>query len=230
MRKFFLVLSILCVHELAASLAQAESICYGSRASGRLEKGETLPRSGPNFRSYSDIGWLAGRTFVHSKVNRVVVNGYKALQSIQPQKKFVYGETGWKQGGKFKPHKTHQNGLSVDLMVPVVERKSGFSVYMPTSVFNKWGYDIEFDRNGFYKDISIDFEALAHLIEQIHKAAIDESIGIEQVIFDPLLISKLHSTSQGNFIRKNIKIPNKKSWVRHDEHIHIDFHIKCQPL
>jgi penicillin-insensitive murein endopeptidase len=117
----------------------------------------------------------------------------------------------------------------VDLMVPVTEKKSGLSVDMPTSVFNKWGYDIEFDKNGFYKDISIDFETLALLIEQIQKAAIVEGVEIDRVIFDPLLISKLYSTNHGDNIKKNIKIPTKQSWVRHDEHIHIDFQIKCQP-
>jgi penicillin-insensitive murein endopeptidase len=228
MKNWFLILVILLCNFFSAKDVWADSICFGTTANGRLEKGEAMPRSGPNFKTYSEIGWVAGRTYVHSKVKKAIIKSYQDLEVIEPQKKFVYGETGWKNGGKFKPHKTHQNGLSVDLMVPVVERDSRQSVFLPTSAFNKWGYDIEFDKNGHYQDLAIDFEVLARLIEKIHKASLEEDIGIDRVIIDPLFIAKLHSTSLGDFMGKNIKIPTKKSWVRHDEHIHIDFQIKCQ--
>ena len=123
-----------------------ESVCYGTTANGRLQNGVQLPASGPNFSSYSSIGSLAGRTYVHSKVQAVVVATYKALEASDPGKVFVYGETGWESGGRIRPHKTHQNGLSVDFMVPVL--KGGTSVPIPTSPLNKFGYDLEFDDSG----------------------------------------------------------------------------------
>ncbi len=44
--------------------------------------------------------------------------------------------------------------------------EEGVSVPLPTSVFNKMGYGIEFDKNGKYEEYKIDFEAIgAHLVE-----------------------------------------------------------------
>lgn len=210
--------------------SRAESVCYGTTQNGRLEMGEKLPKNGANFITYSDFGWAVGRTFVHSKVKEILLDGFKELQKSMSEKIFVYGETGWEKGGSFKPHKTHQNGLSVDLMVPIIENRSNKSVPLPTNILNKWGYSIEFNQKGIYKDYSLDFEALGELIFQLQISADRKRVKIWRVIFDPMLVSFLYSTKRGSYIKKNIFIPNKKSWVRHDEHIHVDFEIPCKPL
>ena len=215
---------------LFSSKAFSESSCYGTTQDGRLENGVRLPMSGPNFTTYSHLGWIAGRTFVHSKVKEILLDAYNELQKTSPDKTFVYAETGWKQGGSFKPHKTHQNGLSVDLMVPVVDTTTNKSVPMPTSVFNKLGYEIEFSKKGVFKKYKIDFDALGDLIYQISKSANKKNVKIWRVIFDPDMISLLHASHRGAYLKEHVLIPNKQSWVRHDEHIHIDFEIPCKPL
>ncbi len=115
------------------AFAETESICYGTTAQGKLENGWQLPSSGANYEAYSLIGVAAGRNYVHSSVYHAVEDAYRLLESTQPNKHFVYGETGWANGGTFKPHKTHQNGLSVDFFVPVTNNK-GQSVALPTKV------------------------------------------------------------------------------------------------
>ena len=47
-----------------------------------------------------------------------------------PDTVYKYTETGFENGGKFRPHKTHQNGLSVDFMTPV-KNKNNESVHLP---------------------------------------------------------------------------------------------------
>ena len=91
------------------------STCYGTTLKGHLENGVQLPAKGKNFVSYSTLGYLTGRTYVHSKVRDIVVSAYKELEKEQPDKIYKFAETGFKLGGQFKPHKTHRNGLSVDL-------------------------------------------------------------------------------------------------------------------
>lgn len=206
-----------------------QSTCYGTTKNGRLENGVKLPRSGPNFVSYSLILSGAGRTYVHSKVRTVVLNAYKVLESSHPDKTYVYGETGLSAGGPFKPHKTHQNGLSVDFMVPVVNEKNK-STPLPTSPFNKYGYGIEFDRKGRFENLTIDFEAMAAHIKALHVEAKKAGIDIWRVIFAPELQPYLYQTKNGDYIKKNIRIPQKRSWVRHDDHYHVDFKVKCKPL
>ena len=107
--------------------ANIESTCFGTTKHGRLESGVKLPIEGKNFTTYSSLASMLGRTYVHSKVHNVVLNAYEMLETEQPGKVFKYAETGYEEGGKFKPHKTHQNGLSVDFMTPVLEKgKKGY--------------------------------------------------------------------------------------------------------
>jgi len=80
------------------------------------------------------------------------------------QTKSINIETGRKEGGQFKPHKTHRSGLSVDFMTPVVNSR-GKSVHLPTYSLNKLGYTIEFDTSDKYNNLSIDYEAMAaHIV------------------------------------------------------------------
>lgn len=207
----------------------AESVCYGTSSNGRLENGVQLPAEGRNFVSYGALPDMAGRTYVHSKVRDIVVDAYRVLEKSQPDKVYKYAETGLETGGRFKPHKTHRNGLSVDFMVPVTN-KEGKSVQLPTNPLNRYGYDIEFDGKGHYEQYTIDYEALgAHLVA-LHKSAMQHGAGIWRVIFDPQLAPNLYSTSSGPYLRQHIPIQKANSWVRHDEHYHVDFQIECRPL
>lgn len=207
----------------------SESICYGTTSKGRLEHGCKLPYRGENFTAYSRVGSMLGRTYVHCKVKEVMLAAYKALNQSEPNKVFVYGETGWASGGRFKPHKTHQNGLSVDFMVPVVDH-TGKSVPLPTSAFNKYGYSIDFDAKGGHGDLTIDFEAVAAHILAIKQAADARGVKIWRVIFDPRLQPLLHATKAWSELKGQVTFLKHRSWVRHDDHYHIDFDVPCKPL
>lgn len=207
--------------------AQQDSICYGTTEKGRIENAIQLPSTGDNFSAYSLIGTSAGRNYVHSSVSAVVLDAYKDIQHNLPQTKFVYGETGWKNGGRFRPHKTHQNGLSVDFFVPVKD-ETGKSVPLPTNPFNKFGYAIEFDSQGKYKNYSIDYEAMAAHLLALKKAANQRNIKIWRVIFDNELQKQLFKTSRGNELQAQLSFSKKKPWVRHDEHYHVDFIVPCR--
>ena len=107
----------------------------------------------------------------------------------------MYGEAGWPSGGRISPHRTHQNGLSVDFFVPVRDR-SGRSVRLPAGMTNRFGYDIEFDADGRFDDYSIDFDAMAEHLYQLHVAAKARSVGIALVILDPPFQPKLFATTR----------------------------------
>lgn len=206
-----------------------ESTCFGTVSNGRLENGVALPRSGKNFSAYSSMGAAAGRTYVHSKVRDIVVAAYEALGKSMPDKVFVYGETGWASGGRIRPHRTHQNGLSVDFMVPVVDT-SGKSVKLPANAANRFGYDIEFDASGRFATYRIDFDAMAEHLFQLHVAATERGARVAQVIFDPALRTTLFGAPRGSYLQQNLRFMQRQAWVRHDEHYHVDFDIACQPL
>ena len=125
------------------------STCYGTTSNEWLEKGVRLPSEGDNFVSYSSLAEMAGRTYVHSEVRNIILIAYSALASSQPDKVYKFAETGFKEGGKFKPHKTHQNGLSADFMTPMISDNEE-STHLPTHPLNKFGYNIELDSKGRY--------------------------------------------------------------------------------
>jgi penicillin-insensitive murein endopeptidase len=227
-RVIILIITILFIPQ-GIQAENLPSTCYGTTSNGSLVRGVSLPLNGDNFRSYSSIGSILGRTYVHSEVKKVVMNTFETLSGTDPYKVFQYGETGLKEGGIFKPHKTHQNGLSVDFMVPVVNDQ-GESTYLPTRPFNKFGYGIEFDEAGAYKSLDIDFEAIASHLIALDNEAEKAGIAIWRVIFDPQLQRHLFQTSNGAYLQKNIMFSKKPSWVRHDEHYHVDFKVECEPL
>lgn len=204
-----------------------QSTCYGTTSNGWLKNGVQLPDSGDNFVAYSHLAGLLDRNYMHSTTRDIVLSAYADLNKNQPEKVFKYAETGHEEGGRFRPHKTHQNGLSIDFMVPVLD-KEGYSVHLPTHPFNKYGYDIEFDSNGNYDDYRLDYEAMAAHIVALHKAAKAHKAGIWRVIFDPELQPQLFKTSNGKYLKKHITFSKKRSWVRHDEHYHVDFVIGCK--
>jgi len=219
-------INVLCLI-FSSSAFSAESVCYGSSSDGSLEGGVKLPGEGKNYISYSKTAEIVGRTYVHSKVRDIILVSYQWLEKETPGNVYKYAETGFKEGGQFKPHKTHRNGLSVDFMVPVVN-EDGNSVHLPTHYLNKLGYSIEFDETGRYEQYKIDYEALAAHIVSLHKAAIENEVELWRVIFDPKLQPRLMSTKYGEYLEKNIQFSKHRSWVRHDEHYHVDFDVPCE--
>jgi penicillin-insensitive murein endopeptidase len=210
-------------------LPASASTCYGTTSAGRLDGGVQLPSEGKNYASYSSLGNALGRTHVHQHVRDVVVDAYAAVYLSMPDKRFVYGETGLAGGGKFKPHRTHQNGTSVDFMVPVVDRQ-GRTVSLPTNALNKFGYALEFDAKGELDDMRIDFEALAEHLYQLAEAAKKHQVPIRRVIFQKELVARLYQTGRGDYLRQSVLFMKATPWIRHDEHYHVDFGVPCRPL
>jgi penicillin-insensitive murein DD-endopeptidase len=213
----------------AAPAGAAQSTCRGTPSKGALEHGCQLPAAGANFTSYSELGRSLNRTYVHCTVGSIVTAAYARAARQLPDVRFVYGETGLPRGGPFAPHKTHQNGLSVDFFVPVRDRE-GRSVPLPTTSREKWGYEIEFDGRGRYGDLAIDFEAITVHVLALHEAARQRGVRISRIIFDPQLQPLLHQAKSWPLLAGRVRFSTAPSWVRHDEHYHVDFDIPCEPL
>lgn len=213
---------------LAGAAHAADSQCFGTVSNGRIEGSVALPASGPNFSPYSHAAIALGRTHVHAQVAEIVAAAYAELARLTPGVHYVYGETGWPSGGRFRPHRTHQNGLSVDFFVPVRDG-SGSSAPLPTRVGDRFGYDIEFDGEGRWGGYRIDFDALAEHLYQLHRAAKARGIDLALVIVDKPWLPRLFATPRGAYLRQHLNFMKGKPWVRHDEHYHVDFAVRCKP-
>ena len=117
---------------------------------------------------------------MHGAVRDAVRDAYAHVYKSRPELRFVYGESGWPWGGRFPPHKTHANGTSVDFFVPV--RSEGDKVAeVPTSLLNRYGYDLRFDKSGRYGGLKLDFEAMGEHLLALDKAARAHGIRIRRV-------------------------------------------------
>ena len=200
----------------------APSISKGSVGNGRIQNAKRLPFRGANFTTYSFPLYLAGRTFVHHQLKEAVLEAYAKCERTCPKTTFVIGETGSKHGGHFAPHRTHRNGLSVDLMIPMKKNNLPHHTH---HIRNLWGYGIEFDKQGERGNIEIDFETTAQLILALRQAASQNGLAIQKIIFAPELRKKLSQTSVWNQI-KDLPYSQNRVWVRHDDHLHIDFRVR----
>jgi penicillin-insensitive murein DD-endopeptidase len=211
---------------LATPLAAARSICYGTPAAGSLRDGCKLPASGANFSAYSRLGVIANRTYVHCNVREIFTAAYAEVARQRPDVRFVYGESGFAWGGPFAPHKTHQNGLSIDFFVPLRDR-AGRSVPLPTSAANRWGYDLELDKQGRLGELAIDFEAMAAHLLALQRAAAERHARIARVYFDTELQRSLRRTKAWPQLA-SVPFSTRRGWWRHDEHYHVDFDLPCE--
>ncbi len=204
--------------------AERPSRSHGTRVDGKLKFGKRLPSTGPNFQTYSRLMSTIGRTCVHEKVRAAVVTGYAYAYAEDESLQFVFGETGWCGGGEFKPHRTHQNGLSVDFMVPV--RRNGKIDTLPTTIIDGFGYRVEFDEKGMFGEYEIDYAAMVVHLNALRKSAEENGLEIDRVIFDPELQKQLRKTRGGKKLTKKLEFNKDPAWIRHDEHYHVDFRLK----
>lgn len=201
----------------------APSRSTGSVSNGKLENGKRIPFQGENYCTYSFWGYLTGRTFVHAKVRKTVLETYAACAESIPGRRFVLMETGPQNGGRFLPHKTHRSGMSVDFMTP--QLKDG-KPYENRHIFNLWGYRREFDDTGKLDEIEIDYEVMAQHLLHLHEAARKNGLRIKKVIFDPVLQPYLFQTPTGKQLKGKFYFTRGRVIVRHDDHYHVDFELR----
>lgn len=199
-----------------------ESVSIGESWEGSLQNGKRLPSSGKNFKGVSHLLMAIGRNGVHGELRELVLEVYDSLYAINPEWKYLYGETGWVGGGKFWPHYTHQNGMVVDFMVPVYRIRDSAVRTIPSHPFNRWGYAYDFDTLARSKKLHIDFESMATHLYLLQELGKKRKMSIKRIIFAPEYLPYLYATKYGKQLQ-SIEFVYKPNWVRHDEHYHTEF-------
>lgn len=202
----------------------------GTVANGKLIHGQLLPFSGSNFCYFDTTSYLKERAFVHSKVKKAVVESYASLEKKLPGRQFVLMECSNRCGGKMRPHRTHQNGLSIDFMMPL--KKKG----KPCYEYDKKGiahYLMQFDDKGRYlrdTTVSIDYDVMAQHLLELNECAQRNGLGIRLVIFKLELKTELFATTHGQLLKqKGVYFAQQLSPLinsLHDDHYHVDFYVK----
>ena len=152
MKKKYIIIIVLSFVLIIPSLPQifyknkgvSESV--GKVNDGKLINGYKLPFRGDNFKYFSAVDYyLFGRCYVHSKIHKIVIESYKNMINYYPDYRFRIMECSKRKGGRSFPHRTHQNGTSIDFMTPL---KKGDKVVKRYDKIGMWRYLMKFDSNG----------------------------------------------------------------------------------
>jgi len=221
-----LLAALLVVPWLRVALDDARpSRSLGRLGEGRLEQGHVIPPWGPGYVTYSFLGATLGRQYVHGGVRDTLLSAFAARDAAGAARQ-VIGESGLRSGGPLHGHRTHQNGLSVDLFMPVREDEGGATT-LPTWPWQRFGYGWDFDAQGRASGHRIDFEALAALLLAIDLEAPRHALRIERIIIAPEYVPLLLATPSGKRLGAlGDRLTRRPVWVRHDEHVHLDFALR----
>lgn len=188
-----------------------------------------IPFKGNNFQYFDQWSYLLGRAFVHHKVKQSVIDAYNALESAEPSRMFYIMECSHADGGQFFPHRTHQNGLSVDFMMPKLKNNKPYYVLDSLGTSH---YFLNFNNEGQYiKDTSIfiDFNTIAHHLLLLDKAARKNGMTIKKVIIKIEMKDELFNTYYGKQLKTSgiYIVKSLEPFVNnsHDEHYHVDFEL-----
>lgn len=192
--------------------------CFGTAANGHVSGARQIKPSPA--RVYCWACQQALRTFAHAPVAQAVEAAYNDMAEHFPETDWVLGEVGWPWGGRIAPHKTHRNGTSVDFMVPLENGKS-----FPSSAWNRFGYDLAFDAKGQGDAGQINFEAVGAHLMALEARSRENGGRIRRVILAPDLQDNLPAG-----LRRKFAFNAAPSWVRHDDHYHVDFDYSCGPV
>jgi penicillin-insensitive murein endopeptidase len=149
------------------------------------------------------------------------------METLMPNRRFYLMELSNEKGGKIYPHRTHQNGLSVDFMMPMLKNNQP---YYGLDTLGKNHYLLSFNENGKYSEdneVKVDFDLIALHILELNKEAQKNGLKISKVIIkieykDDLfktLNGKKLNTSGIYFVKGLTPLINHL----HDDHYHIDF-------
>lgn len=204
-----------------------QSVSIGSVSNGNLKHGKLIPFSGKNFDYFDEKSYLNGRAFLNSEVLKTILNSYESFETLLPKRKFKIMECAHQHGGKLWPHRTHQNGLSVDFMMPKLKDSLPFYGLDTLGTRHYW---LTFNNSGQYNtdtSISIDFELIAQHILSLQKEAIKQKLKIAKVIIKIELKDELFAGKYGKILKESgiyiVKSLPPNINNLHDEHYHIDF-------
>ncbi|HEY3387628.1 MAG TPA: hypothetical protein VGK46_14025 [Saprospiraceae bacterium] len=234
-RWFFLGVSVILLILLSipelTHVNSGTSVSQGSVRKGKLQNGWLMPFKGENFSYFSRLSYyILNNAYVHSAVHKTLMDAYKTCETTCPDREFVLMECTRKHGGRMLIHWTHQNGTSVDFMVP---KKNGPDHAVLSNQAGMVHYLFQFDALGKFalnSDTEIDFECMAKHILALDDAARQNGLHIRKILFNTNLQDELYSTPAGRELQqRDINIlPHLSDLINryHDDHYHVDFDLK----
>lgn len=205
---------------------EGESKALGTEGNGSLENAWLMPYSGDNYRYFSPLSYyVLHNAFIHHKLHNTLIEAFETCEINCPERKFRVMECANKHGGKMLIHRTHQTGLSVDLMTPMMKKGKPYTL---TDHLGVWHYLLDYGNSGKWtKNIEVDFETLGRLILAIDDSAKKNGLKLSKVILKTDLKDEFYASESGKQVKARgiylaMVLPKMVNNL-HDDHIHLDF-------
>ena len=98
-------------------------------------------------------------------------------------------------------------------------------VLMPTAPWQKFGYSLDFDAQGRGSGLSIDFPCLGEMLLTLDREAQRHGLVVERIIVAPEYVDRVLGTRRSEMAGLAVRFMRRPAWVRHDEHVHVDFRV-----
>lgn len=216
------------IHKNSNDTLTSESI--GTVSNGQLKNGKLLPFEGTNYRHFDTACYLQDRAYLNDKLLSAVLETYTHFEIIRPKRRFTIMECSGKHGGPLHPHRTHQNGLSIDFMMPLL--KDGAPCYDYDNTGQEH-YLLDFNDAGQLTQdtaVAIDFELVAQHILVLDSIGKPKGVGVKKVIINTDLKDELFAGKYGKkLMSSGIYVVQSLTPLingLHDDHYHVDFGIE----
>ena len=191
---------------------------HGLAVAGGLSGGRSLPPRSTDAVSHSAVMGALGRQYLHPSLVATLADSFAdersamAVRRGRKSSRWRVAEAGWRAGGWFPPHLTHQAGLSVDIVTPLTTGR------LPSWPQLQFGYGVELDESGILDSRSVDFERLARLFDAICTAAPAHGLVARRfVVWEPW-----HGKIRGR-MRSGCRRRLADASLPHDDHVHVTF-------
>lgn len=188
----------------------------GITAAGGLVGGRSIAPLGADLRSHSHLLAAVGRQYVHPDLARLLVAAASEEREAMGARRdadvsaWRVAETGWRTGGWFPPHLTHQDGLAVDVMTPLLAGR------VPSGVPRQLGYGVDLGEDGSFAGTRADVERLARFFDALCTNAGEHGLVVRRLtVWGPwhgAIRGRMRSTCRGNLA--DAALP-------HDDHVHV---------
>ncbi|WNJ17654.1 hypothetical protein [Pontibacter sp. G13] len=235
MKSLIRIVSLLSLILLFATCDHSQTLrsstSQGSVSNGSLHRAARFPKHQGNVKYFSWTSYyLLGRSHMNDRVYRTLLASYAAMAVKYPGYTYRLMECSRKHGGKMWPHRTHQNGLSIDFMTPLKRKGTPTHRRSRTGILH---YAMQFHKDGTLKGnkhISIDYAHMGEHLLSLDDAARAQGLKITKVIFKIELQPGLFRTSAGKELKRRgiyfVRALPKLIDNIHDDHYHVDFAIR----
>ncbi|MBI3142724.1 MAG: penicillin-insensitive murein endopeptidase [Bacteroidetes bacterium] len=170
-----------------------ESVALGKPSKGSLESGKRMAYSGKGYITYSFAAFLAGRTYVHGQVHSALVQAFEQLGTEYHDWRFVLGDASLRHGGPMSFQAEKQNGMQVDIMLPLYHENKPYRGLWCT---NFWNYGLEMSDDGTLNGKQVDYAVLGRMLAAMYAAAQANGLVVQKI--------EMHPDVKRNLLGKNI--------------------------